>query len=164
MRGIFSKILKCKRDILCPELYVIIENGTVSSAVCGSDSYNKSVFSLVNSAVNVTLPTFAAERRAAAPLLLSAGTRRCRSIRPVCGVRSSKPVARRSGCRMMGRTGGRSPDVDPYQHTIRAVSVNVYNVVVNEVVVVGQLATITLEFTTLKFVIMIWVRLAYSIK
>jgi len=63
--GFFSKILKCKRDILCPELYVIIENGTVSSRVCGSDSYNKSVFSLVNSAVNVTLPTFAAERRAA---------------------------------------------------------------------------------------------------
>jgi len=30
------------------------------------------VFSLVNSAVNMTLPAFAAERRAAAPLLLGA--------------------------------------------------------------------------------------------
>jgi len=30
------------------------------------------MFSLVNSAINVTLPTFAAERRAAAPLLLGA--------------------------------------------------------------------------------------------
>jgi len=35
---------------------------------------NKSVFSLVNSAVNVTLPAFAAERRAAVLLLL--GVRR----------------------------------------------------------------------------------------
>ena len=34
---------------------------------------NKSVSSLVNSAANVTLPAFAAERRAAAPLLLGAG-------------------------------------------------------------------------------------------
>jgi len=34
---------------------------------------NKSVFSLVNLAVNMALPVFAAERRAAAPLLLNAG-------------------------------------------------------------------------------------------
>ena len=33
---------------------------------------NKSAFSLINSAVNITLPTFAAEHRAAAPLLLGA--------------------------------------------------------------------------------------------
>jgi len=33
---------------------------------------NKFVFSLVNSAVNMALPAFAAERRAAAPLLLGA--------------------------------------------------------------------------------------------
>jgi len=36
--------------------------------------------SLVNSAVNMTLPANAAENRAAAPLLLSADVRRCRSI------------------------------------------------------------------------------------
>jgi len=40
------------------------------------------MFSLTNSAVNTTLPAFAAERLAAAPLLLSAGARRCRSISP----------------------------------------------------------------------------------
>jgi len=34
---------------------------------------NKSVFSVVNLAVNMALPVFAAERRAAAPLLLNAG-------------------------------------------------------------------------------------------
>jgi len=40
------------------------------------------VFSLVNSAVNMTLPAFAAERRAAAraAALLLPGARRCRSI------------------------------------------------------------------------------------
>jgi len=40
------------------------------------------VFSLVNSAVNMTLPAFAAECRAAAPAaaLLLPGARRCRSI------------------------------------------------------------------------------------
>jgi len=50
------------------------------------------VFSLVNSAVNTTLPAFAAERRAPAPLLLDAGVRRYRSICPVCGALSSKPA------------------------------------------------------------------------
>jgi len=42
------------------------------------ESVNKSVFGLVSSAVNMTLPAFAAERRAAAPLLL--GARRTLSI------------------------------------------------------------------------------------
>jgi len=60
------------------------------------------VFSLVNSAVNVTLPAFAAERHAAAPLLLGAGTRRYRSMSPARGALSSKPAARCSGCRTMG--------------------------------------------------------------
>jgi len=55
---------------------------------------NKTVFSLVNSAVNVTLPAFADERRAAAPLLLGAGARRC----PAHTALSSKPTASRSGC------------------------------------------------------------------
>jgi len=47
----------------------------------------------VNSAVNMTLPAFAAERRAAAPLLL--GARRCRSLSPARMALSSKPAARR---------------------------------------------------------------------
>ena len=47
------------------------------------------------SAINVTLLAFAAERRAAAPLLLDA--RRCRSISPAHRTHSSKPAAR-CGC------------------------------------------------------------------
>jgi len=68
------------------------------------------VFSLVNSAVNTTLPAFAAERRAAAPLLLDAGVRRYRSIGPVCGALGSKPAARHSGCRTVGQTDGRTDE------------------------------------------------------
>jgi len=49
----------------------------------------------------MTLPVFAAERRAAAPLLL--GARRCRSIFPAGTALSSKPAARRRCGRMMGR-------------------------------------------------------------
>jgi len=60
------------------------------------------VFSIVNLAVNMTLPAFAPERRAVAPLLLGAGARRCRSIRPARGALSGKPAARRSGYRTMG--------------------------------------------------------------
>jgi len=41
----------------------------------------------------MTLPAFAAERRAAAPLLL--GARRCRSLSPARMALSSKPAARR---------------------------------------------------------------------
>jgi len=52
----------------------------------------------------MTLAAFAAERRAAAPLLLAAG-RRCRSICPAReSLGSNEPAARRSGCRMMGQT------------------------------------------------------------
>ena len=59
----------------------------------------------LSSAVNATLPACAAERRAAAPLLLGAGTRRCRSISPARGALSSKPAARRCCCRSTdGRT------------------------------------------------------------
>ena len=58
------------------------------------------------SAVNMMLPVpaFAAERRAAAPLLLSAvavqlvrgtGARSCRSISPACRALSSKPAGHR---------------------------------------------------------------------
>jgi len=48
---------------------------------------------------------FAAERRAAAPLLL--GVRRCRSISPARMALSSKPAARRCGGRMVDQTDGR---------------------------------------------------------
>jgi len=60
------------------------------------------VFSLVNSAVNLAVPAFFAERRAAAPLLL--GARRCRSISLARTALSSKPAARRCCGRMMGQT------------------------------------------------------------
>jgi len=60
----------------------------------------------------MTLPASAAERRAAAPLLLlGAGDGRRRSIRPARKALNSKPAARRSSCRAMGqrdrRTDGR---------------------------------------------------------
>jgi len=76
----------------------------------------------------VTLPTFAAERRAAAPLLLSTGA--CyRSTSPHCGrwELSSKPIARRCCVRSIDgtdrRMDGRTPDrfIDPAPHTMRAV-------------------------------------------
>jgi len=60
------------------------------------------VFSLVNSALNVTLPAFAAERRAAA--LLLPGARRCRSISFARTAFISKPAARRCCARLMGQT------------------------------------------------------------
>jgi len=53
----------------------------------------------------VALPAFAAERRAAAPLLLDAGA--CyRSISSARGALSSKSAARR--CRLMGQTDGQT--------------------------------------------------------
>jgi len=71
------------------------------------------VFSLVNSAVNVTLLAFAAERRAAAPLLLGTGARRCRSICPAREALSSKPAARSGTDGRNGRT------LDSYLHIQR---------------------------------------------
>jgi len=65
-----------------------------------------SVFSLVNSTVNMTLPAFAAERHAearAAALLLP-GARRCRSISFARTALSSKPAARHCCVRLMGQT------------------------------------------------------------
>jgi len=55
------------------------------------------------SADSVTLPAFAAARRAAAPLLLTAGLQSCndRSIYPAHG---SKPTAAPRGRRMVGQT------------------------------------------------------------
>jgi len=65
------------------------------------------VFSLVNSAVNMTLPAFAAERRAAAPGCgAAAAGRPALSIDIYCayGALSSKPAARRCCVRLMGQT------------------------------------------------------------
>jgi len=53
---------------------------------------NRVCVQLPTSAVNVTLLAFAAERRAAAPLLLSAG-HADRSTSPACRAHSSKPAA-----------------------------------------------------------------------
>ena len=76
---------------------------------------NKSEFSFVNSAVNMTLPEFAAERRAAAPLLL--GARRCRSM--FCP-REAQQQTRCTPQRLSNdRTDGRTPDryIDPAPRT-----------------------------------------------
>ena len=48
----------------------------------------KSVFSLINSAVKMTLTAFAAECHAVAPLLVVTGTHHCRSMCPKCGVQA----------------------------------------------------------------------------
>jgi len=55
------------------------------------------MFSVVNSAVNMTLPAFAGERRAEAraTTLLLPGARRCLSISFAPMALSSKPAARR---------------------------------------------------------------------
>ena len=76
------------------------------------------------SAVNVTLPTFAAECRAAAPLLLGVGA--CyRSISPAHRVLSSKPTACHCSSRSMGQTDGQTLDhfTDPMPLTMQAVSI-----------------------------------------
>jgi len=62
------------------------------------------VFSLYVSCKRHTLLAFAAaERRAAAPLLVGARRRICRSISPARMALSSKPAARHSCGRMMGQ-------------------------------------------------------------
>jgi len=94
--------------------------------------YYKSVISLVPRLSNMTLPAFAAERRAAAPLLLSApvagirgaAARSCRSISPARTALSSKPAARRGcGARRVRQKDRRTPYrfTDPSTHTKRAV-------------------------------------------
>jgi len=63
----------------------------------------------------VTLLAFAAERRAAAPLLL--GARRCRSISPARRAHSSKPAARRGcGTRRNRQTDRRTDRRTPYRY------------------------------------------------
>jgi len=74
----------------------------------------------------MTLPAFAAQRRAAAP-----GCGAVAAGRPALSIDifartalSSKPAARRCSVRLMGQTDGRTPDrfIDPAPHTMRAVS------------------------------------------
>ena len=62
----------------------------------------KSVFSLVDSAVNMTLPAFAAERRAAAPF----AAERRRPTLPIC-ISCPPSAGNRCCCRSMGLTDGR---------------------------------------------------------
>jgi len=81
-----------------------------------------SQLSLVNSAVNVTLPAFAAARRAAGAV--AAERRRCRSICPGREALRSKTAA--AVVRQWDRqTDGQTPDryIDPAPHTMRVVSV-----------------------------------------
>jgi len=87
---------------------------------------NKSVFSLVYSAVNVVLPAFAAERRAAASCCgaVAAGHR---YLLPSRGAqeRTRRTPLLRSIDGTDGRTDGRTPDryVAPAPHTMRAVPI-----------------------------------------
>ena len=88
---------------------------------------NKSaVFSLVNLAVKTTLSAFAAERRAAAPLLLGAGIFCLRSTSPDSGVLSSKPPLLLSTDGTDRRTDGRTLDrfVDPAPPTTILINFN----------------------------------------
>ena len=72
------------------------------------------------SALKVTLPAFAAERRR-----LQHGARSCRSTYPACMALSSKPAGRRCCCRLTRQTDGRTLDryIDPAPHTMRAASI-----------------------------------------
>jgi len=93
----------------------------------------KSVFSLVDSAVSMALPAFAAERRSATPLLLGARPRRFRSLSPARTALSSKLAARRYCGRMMGQTNGRTDrwtDTQPLHRPCCACVSTVYLVVV----------------------------------
>jgi len=93
-----------------------------------AQQYYKSAFSLVNSAANMTLPAFAAERRAAAPMLLGAGAVD-RYVLPAGRSAANPPHAAASderwGRQTDRETDGRTPDrcVDPALLTIQAVSI-----------------------------------------
>ena len=86
---------------------------------CSVFLQNKFVFSLVPR-LPTTLPAFTAERRAAAPLLLSANVW-CWLISPVCGALSNKPTARGCCCRSTGQRDARV--VGLYKTRLRAVSI-----------------------------------------
>jgi len=74
--------------------------------------------------VNVTLLAFAAERRAAAPPLLS--TWRPPLSIDISSPRGAQQQTRRTSRGMMGQTDGRTLDrfIDPAPHTMRAVSIH----------------------------------------
>lgn len=78
-----------------------------------NNSNNKSVFSVMSSAVNVKLPIFAAEHCTVAPLMLSAATC-CRLLSPAYGELRSKPVTlplllnNGTNGRMEGQTDGQA--------------------------------------------------------
>jgi len=78
-----------------------------------ASSVNKFLFSLVNSVVNMALPAFAAERRAAAP-----GTHRCLAVNQYLLPRGVQQQTRRTLPLMRsndgtdGRTDGRTPDTE----------------------------------------------------
>jgi len=82
---------------------------------------NKSAFSLINSAVNITLPTFAAKHRAAAPLLLGAW----HPPRSINMALSSKPTKHHCSGQTMGQTDTQTPDhvINRAPHTMRATSI-----------------------------------------
>ena len=93
------------------------------------------------------MPAYAAERRAVAPLLLGAGSRRCQSITPARTALSSKPVARRCCCRSMEQTDGRTLDsfIYPAVRSMGAVSLN--KLQVNGKPVGGRFRTVALTHT-----------------
>ena len=101
---------------------------------------DRSCVQLPTSAVNVTLPAFAAERCAAATLPPNAGA--CyRSIYLAQRALSSKPAARR--CQSMGQTDGWTLDrfIDPAQHTSSVIK---YSSMVLEAIAVNASDTVLL--------------------
>ena len=82
---------------------------------------------LSTSADSVTIPAFAATRRAAARLLLTAGPPHVQQPIESGRAHSGKPAA--AACHgRMGQIDGRTPDscLDPSPHTMRAVPIIVY--------------------------------------
>jgi len=77
---------------------------TILRSPIGAEQQERVCVQHSTAAVNMTLLAFAAERRAAAPLLL--GARRCRSICPARAPPSSKPAASCCSGRQMGHTDG----------------------------------------------------------
>jgi len=120
------------RGVGFPRAWHFISSPTATSLWRGRNftSLTRSAFQQTNitlqtcgqpplSAVNVTLPAYAAKRRAAAPLLLSDGAcctapearrRNYRSISLAPMALSSKPAGRRCCRRSTGQTDGRTPD------------------------------------------------------
>lgn len=89
-----------------------------------------------NSVVNVTLPAFAAERRAGAPLLLLLGARRPPLSTPISHAGtalSSKFAAATCGGRMIGQTDRRTDARPFHRHRSAYYASNVNNIPVRRV-------------------------------